>query len=109
MDAWNAIRDAGADFGILPYGLDTLDSLRFEKGYIFYGYEVTDKNNPFECGLDRWIAFEKGDFVRKEALLEIREIDPEKRLMAIEMEDDSPVAEELTVEHDGNIVGETIV
>ncbi len=78
VDAWNVIFEAGKKYGALPYGFDALDSLRFEKGYIFYGYEVTSENNPFECGLERWVSFDKRDFIGREALLEIKEKGPEK-------------------------------
>jgi aminomethyltransferase len=109
VDAWELIKKAGIEYDIVPYGLDTLDSLRFEKGYIFYGYEVTDRDNPFECGLERWIAFNKGDFIGKQALLKIRESGPSKKLMAIDLLDyNEPVPEKLPVKYNGTVVGETV-
>ena len=108
VDAWNAIIDAGKKYGVLPYGFGALDSLRFEKGYIFYGYEVTSENNPFECGLEKWVSFDKGDFVGREALLEIREKGPEKKLVALEVEGDSLLQEKRPVRATGETAGEIV-
>jgi len=108
VDAWNAILEEGKMYGALPYGFDALDSLRFEKGYIFYGYEVTSENNPFECGLVKWVSFDKGDFIGREALLEIRETGLEKKLVALEVEGDSLLKEKRPVRAAGEIAGETV-
>jgi len=108
VDAWNAIFEAGKEYKLLPYGFDALDSLRFEKGYIFYGYEVTSQNNPFECGLEKWISFDKGDFIGKDALLKIRENGPEKKLVALEVAGDSLLLEKHPVRAGGGIAGETV-
>lgn len=110
VEAWNSLFESGKKYGVTPYGFDVLDTLRFEKGYIFYGYEVTSENNPFECGLQRWVAFDKkGDFLGKGALLKIRETGPKKKLMALEVDGDSVLAEKLPVKaEDGTTIGETV-
>jgi len=108
VDAWNAIFEAGKKYELLPYGFDALDSLRFEKGYIFYGYEVNSENNPFECGLERWVAFDKGDFIGRDALLKIREKGSEKKLVALEVQGDSLLNEKRLVRAGGEIAGETV-
>ena len=109
VDAWNTIHDAGKEFGILPYGFDVLDTLRFEKGYIFYGYEVTEENNPFECGLEKWVAFDKEDnFLGREALLRVRERGPERKLMGLEVESEGIVSEKQPVRAGGQFAGETV-
>ena len=110
VEAWNVIQQAGKESGLLPYGFDTLDSLRYEKGYIFYGYEVTAKNNPFECGLEKWIAFDKEDFIGKEALLQIRDKGVERKLVGVQLlEGDSIVNEKQSVKVEEETAGETVV
>ncbi len=110
VEAWNKIFEAGKKYGALPYGFDALDSLRFEKGYIFYGYEVTQENNPFECGLERWVAFDKrGGFLGREALLHVKEAGPTKKLVALEVEGDDLLPEKRPVRaEDGVAIGETV-
>ena len=39
---WNAIFEAGAEFGIKPIGLAARDTLRLEMGYCLYGNDIDD-------------------------------------------------------------------
>jgi len=58
---------------VKPAGLGARDTLRLEMGYCLYGNDIDESTNPLEAGL-RWIvAFDKGDFIGKEALLRIKE------------------------------------
>ena len=59
---------AGAEHGIEPIGYRALESLRLEKGYRYFGAELTPRETPFEAGLDRFVRFDKGDFVGRDAL-----------------------------------------
>jgi len=71
---WNAILEAGAEFGILPCGLGARNTLRLEAGMPLYGHEITDETNVLETGLDRWLKLEKdSDFLGRSALLAIKE------------------------------------
>ena len=109
VQAWHEIIEAGKEYEILPYGLDVLDTLRYEKGFIFFGYEVTEKNNPFECGLERWIRFEKPSFLGRSALLRIRESGPKQRLVALEVKKLDNIERSLDVNNRGQKVGETLL
>jgi aminomethyltransferase len=85
MEAWEDIAAAGKPFDIVPYGMDTLDVLRLEKGFIFFGYDVTDQNNPYECGLWPLIRYDCGDFIGRDALLAVKERGPARKLMGLEL------------------------
>ncbi|HHV63331.1 MAG TPA: glycine cleavage system protein T [Firmicutes bacterium] len=65
---WDAILDAGREFGIIPCGLGARDTLRLEAGYPLYGHELTEEINPFEAGLGWVVKSGKGDFIGREAL-----------------------------------------
>jgi len=52
---WNALFEAGAEYGIKPIGLGARDSLRLEKGYCLYGNDIDDTTSPIEAGLG-WIT-----------------------------------------------------
>jgi aminomethyltransferase len=84
---WNAILEAGAEFGILPCGLGARNTLRLEAGMPLYGHEITDETTVLETGLDRWLKLEKdSEFLGKEALLAIKESGgPKKKLVGLEM------------------------
>lgn len=82
---WDMIMAAGGRHGIMPYGMDTLDALRWEKGFIFYGFDATNEHNPYECRVFNFIRYDCGDFLGREALLKIRERGPAKKLMGLEV------------------------
>jgi len=84
---WNAILEAGAEFGILPCGLGARNTLRLEAGMPLYGHEITEETNVLETGLDRWLKLEKeSDFLGRSALLAIKESGgPARRLVGLEM------------------------
>jgi aminomethyltransferase len=84
---WNAILEAGAEFGILPCGLGARNTLRLEAGMPLYDHEITDQINVFESGLDRWLKLEKdSDFLGRSTLLAIKESGgPTKKLIGLEM------------------------
>jgi len=82
---WDGLLEAGAPHGLLPCGLAARDSLRFEACYPLYGHELSADRDPVSAGL-RWaIAWEKGAFTGREALLKVRLEGPAQRLVGIEM------------------------
>jgi aminomethyltransferase len=85
---WNAILDAGQEFGIRPCGLGARNTLRLEAGMSLYGHEISESINVFEAGLDRWLKLDKGDFLGRQALLEIQSNGgPSRKLIGLEMVD----------------------
>ena len=61
--------EAGADQGMREIGYYALNSLRLEKSFGIWSREFTQGYTPGMTGMDRWIAFEKGDFVGSEPAL----------------------------------------
>jgi aminomethyltransferase len=84
---WNAILEAGAEFGILPCGLGARNTLRLEAGMPLYGHEITEETNVLETGLDRWLKLDKdSDFLGRAALLALKESGgPARKLIGLEM------------------------
>lgn len=54
---WNAIFEAGAEFGILPIGLGARDTLRLEMGFCLYGNDIDDTISPIEAGIGWAVKF----------------------------------------------------
>ena len=52
---WNAVFEAGKEFGIKPIGLGARDTLRLEMGFCLYGNDINDQTSPIEAGLG-WIT-----------------------------------------------------
>jgi len=83
---WNALMDAGAEFGIRPCGLGARNTLRLEAGMSLYGHEISDTIDVFEAGLERWLKLDKGEFIGREALLAVQAAGgPKRRIVALEM------------------------
>jgi aminomethyltransferase len=83
---WEALMEAGAEFGIRPCGLGARNTLRLEAGMPLYGHEISDEINVFEGGLERWLKLDKGEFIGREALLAVQAGGgPKRKLVALEM------------------------
>jgi aminomethyltransferase len=83
---WNALMEAGAEFGIRLCGLGARNTLRLEAGMPLYGHEISDQINVWESGLDRWLKLDKGSFIGRDALVAIQAAGgPKRKLVALEM------------------------
>jgi aminomethyltransferase len=83
---WNALMDAGQEFGIRPCGLGARNTLRLEAGMSLYGHEISDSINVFEAGLERWLKLDKGEFIGRQALLAVQAAGgPKRKLVGLEM------------------------
>jgi len=76
--------EAGADLGIGEYGFNALLSLRLEKSFGIWSAEFTQAYTAAQTGMDRWIAWDKGDFVGKDAATQERDGNgPAQRLVTL--------------------------
>ena len=83
---WDAIFEAGKEFGIKPIGLGARDTLRLEMGFCLYGNDIDDTTSPLEAGLG-WITKFTKDFTDKNYLLAQKEKGLTKKLVGFEMID----------------------
>jgi 4-methylaminobutanoate oxidase (formaldehyde-forming) len=86
VSAWDALRGAGVTHGLEPFGYRALDMLRMEKGYRYFGTDLTMLDTPYEAGLGVFVRLGKGDFVGREALLAARNaapVGPDRRLRTL--------------------------
>lgn len=88
LKIWNAIFEAGEEFGIKPIGLGARDTLRLEMGYCLYGNELNDVTTPLESGLG-WITKFADDkpFIGREILEKQKLEGVAKRLCCFELKD----------------------
>ena len=85
---WEALLDAGKEFGIRPCGLGARNTLRLEAGMALYGHEISDSISVLESHVDRWLKLDKGEFLGREALLAVQaEGGPKRKIVALEMVD----------------------
>ncbi len=61
LRAWSAVLEAGKPFGITPYGLDALNTLRIEKGHVTTA-ELNGNTTADDLGFQRMLK-KSGDFI----------------------------------------------
>ncbi|MCX7727941.1 MAG: glycine cleavage system aminomethyltransferase GcvT [Bacteroidia bacterium] len=103
---WDAVLEAGKEFGIKPCGLGARDTLRLEMGFCLYGNDINDHTTPLEAGLG-WITKFNKNFIGKDILLKQKETGIEKKLVGFEMiERGIPRQHYLIANSDGKTIGE---
>ena len=63
----------GQQYDIVDFGYRALDAMRLEKAYRLWGVDMSADYTPIEAGLDRFVNFDKGDFIGRDALLRQRD------------------------------------
>jgi len=67
LEFWEMLVEAGAEFGVMPYGTECLHIMRAEKGFIMIGDETDGTVIPQDLGLGWAISKKKEDFLGKRA------------------------------------------
>ena len=85
---WNAVFEAGAEFGIKPIGLGARDTLRLEMGFCLYGNDLDDTTSPIEAGLGWITKFVEGkNFINRPMLEKQKTEGTVRKLVGFEMVD----------------------
>jgi len=82
---WDALIEAGAEFGVMPYGTEAMHVMRAEKGFIMIGDETDGTVIPQDLGLDWAISKKKEDYIGKRAQERAHMTDPARwKLVGLE-------------------------
>lgn len=105
---WNAVMEAGKEFGLQPIGLGARDTLRLEVGFCLYGNDIDDEHTPIEAGLGWITKFVDGnDFIDREFFEKQKADKPTRRLKGFEMIDRGIPRHGYKIEDaEGNEIGE---
>jgi aminomethyltransferase len=87
---WEFLLARGREFGLRPYGVAAMQSLRIEKAFPLAGPDIDGSQSPFEVGLHRWIRFDKRDFVGRDALLRRQDEGLRERWVGLVLEGELP-------------------
>lgn len=101
VDLWRAL---AAHPEVQPCGLGARDTLRLEVGYPLYGEDADETTTPLECGMERFIAWDK-EFIGKAALAAQRDSGDYGRLTAIRSMDRRAPRHGFEVKRNGEIAG----
>ncbi len=65
---WRRLQQAGASFGLIESGLDSMDIRRIEAGFLNNGSNITTAMTPYQAGMGMFVNLDKPDFIGKEAM-----------------------------------------
>ena len=83
LTLWEQLWEAGKPFSMVACGYKAIDSLRTEKGYLYWGSDISPDETPMEAGLGFAVSKEK-DFMGRKALMDRL---AKKKLVTIILED----------------------
>ena len=102
---FEAIEEAGADFGLKLCGIHTLDSCRIEKAFRHFGHDITDEDHVLEAGLGFAVKTAKPDFIGRDAVLRKRDEGLKRRMVQFRLQSPEPLLfHNEAVVRDGKIV-----
>src|SRR5579871_4285554 len=106
---FDSLMSAGAPFGIKPFGIRAMDSMRLEKSYKLVGRELSIEYAALESGLDRFVDLKKGSFLGRDALTAWAGTGFENRLVTLEVQgvSDADARGSEPVTKNGAMVGRT--
>jgi sarcosine oxidase subunit alpha len=82
---WEALLEAGREFGIAPFGVEAQRVLRLEKLHVIPGHDTDALSNPLETSLAWAVKLEKPDFIGRAALERLSGSPLRQRLVGFEM------------------------
>ena len=87
---WDALLEAGEEFGVMPYGTEALHIMRAEKGFIMIGDETDGTVIPQDLNLQWALSKKKEDYLGKRAHERSHMADPNRwKLVGLETLDGS--------------------
>jgi dimethylglycine dehydrogenase len=79
LTLYHTLLEAGRDLGLTQIGYNAVLSLRLEKSFGIWSREYTWAYTPRMSGMDRFVAFDKGNFIGRDAVLRDRDSGPPAR------------------------------
>jgi 4-methylaminobutanoate oxidase (formaldehyde-forming) len=78
-----------------------------EKGYLYWSADISPETNPYEGGLGFAVRLDKGDFLGREALANVKAAGPRRRLVSFSIDGFAPFHGGETILFGGQVVGST--
>ncbi len=103
---YSTLADAGQDLGLKPFGMRAMMSLRLEKSFGSWLREYKPDYTPVETGLDRFVRYQKPDFIGRDAAIAARDAGASRRLVTMMVDaDNADVQGDEPIFHKGDVVG----
>ena len=94
LHVWEALMDAGSEFGIVPFGVEAQRILRLEKAHIIVGQDTDAMSDPLSANMAWAVKLNKPDFLGKPSLMRIFAEGPKQLLVGFKMVDPDVVPAE---------------
>ncbi len=106
LKLWDVLWAAGRSHGMIAAGMGAFETLRLEKGFLFWGHDIHTEYNPYEAGLGFAVRPNKGDFIGKESLLQRQEY-ANRKLCFLTLDDPAAVVmgKEPVLAAEGKVLG----
>ena len=106
---YDLLWEAGQEYAVKNAGYRVIDTLHFEKGFCYWGAELTPEYTPYDAGLGFCVKLNKERFIGKQALSEIKERGTTLKLCTFTLLTDEPIMMRGSepILHKGNVLGVT--
>ena len=81
VTVWDALMQAGREYGIRPFGVEAQRLLRLEKAHLIVGQDTDGLTQPFEAGMGWAVKMQKPFFVGKRSLAILRDKELQRQLV----------------------------
>jgi aminomethyltransferase len=82
---WMLIEESGLPHDLALCGLGARDTLRLEMCYALYGNDIDEQHNPLEGNLGWVVKLNKGDFLGRQILADVKEQGLSRKLVGFKM------------------------
>lgn len=105
---YDLLWEAGQEFEISNIGYRAIDTLRMEKGYLYWSSDISPDYNPYEANLGFKVHLKsKGDFLGRAALEKVKAEGVKRKLFSFTLDSFANVRGGEAIISDGKVVAET--
>jgi len=85
LPVWEALMEAGKEFGIAPFGVEAQRILRLEKAHLIVSQDTDATTDPISADLGWAVKLDKPDFLGKRSLMRLSARGPKQKLVGFKM------------------------
>jgi aminomethyltransferase len=104
LDVYDALAEAGAEYGFRPVGVAAVMMVRLEAGMVMGEFEYDEAVSPWEASLGWAVDLDKGDFRGRDAVIRLRDERP-GRIASVVLERGEDAATGAELKRDGETIG----
>lgn len=105
FEIWERLLDEGKSSGLRPAGLGARDVLRLEAGMCLYGNDMDEATSPVEAKLNWVVKLDKGEFVGRGAIRNLKEKGPSQVRVGFRMREKGIPRQGQEIFADDEVVG----